>query len=241
MRQIVLRGIPLPILTLFLCEIALACIYLGNMWFGRPLGPLLTDQFDLDGERNIPTWYSSTKLFLVALLFLLLAVWSSERRRRSVFSVLFIMFLALSCDEFVGIHEKIGVMSDALLPGGDRRNTPFVRTGVWVFFLGIPLLIVVILVLHRLSRFVTDRTAIALYMVGFGIFIGSAVGLETLLNFIVAGPYRLRLLQVAAEELGEMAGVTFILWATWRLLEGQGVHLFPKKSPPLSKPLSKSL
>ena len=216
--------VPLSILLVIAVELGLTFIYLVNMWFGRPLGPILSDQFDLDGERNIPAWFSTVQLFLVSMMFMVLASASTQGTERVTFWILSLLFLALSCDESVGIHEKLGVMSDAVLPGGDRRNTPFVRTGIWVFWLGIPFIAVVISIMLRLRRFITDRVAIRLYGVGFAIFIGSAVGIETLVNFLVGQPHRIRIAQVAVEEFGEMVGVTLIVWATFRLMEAKGFH-----------------
>ena len=61
------KNIPKLIVLLFSIDVLLTVIYLANRALGHPLGEFLTRLFDLGAERNIPTWYSSLKLFLVAL------------------------------------------------------------------------------------------------------------------------------------------------------------------------------
>ena len=53
------------------------------------------------------------------------------------------------------------------------------------------------------------------FLIGIGIFLGSAAGLETLGNFL---PSALVSVEIVLEELGEMVGVTILVWASFDLV-----------------------
>lgn len=212
----------------FFVDLVLPILYLGS--FALPDG-FLRDFFDLDAEKNLPTWYSSIQLFLVGFLFLVLTdkFFKSKSEGAWAFVALALTFLALSLDEFAGIHEYIGVVSDVLLPGGDRRNTVFAETGIWMFLIAIPFLVFMLYMVAVLRRYINDIKIIRKYTVGLVVFVISAAGIEMLSNFAHAGA---EVLQIVAEECGEMLGVTVILWATYDLLAEHNVHIFTRRLSP---------
>lgn len=55
--------------ALILCELVLVAIYWLGVFSGGHFQALHT-LFDLDGEGNIPAWFSSAQLLVVALAFL---------------------------------------------------------------------------------------------------------------------------------------------------------------------------
>src|SRR5690606_30400245 len=61
------RRVPALILLVFALDLLLALLYVGNYMVGHEYEPL-TRFVDLDGEANLPTWYSSMQWFSVALL-----------------------------------------------------------------------------------------------------------------------------------------------------------------------------
>jgi hypothetical protein len=65
--------------------------------------------FNVDFERNIPTWVSSTLLSLVGLHFVLIALYGRVIRKRyfSHWLIMALIFFALSADEFIQFHEQI--------------------------------------------------------------------------------------------------------------------------------------
>ena len=133
--------------------------------------------------------------------------------------------MAMSADEIAGFHESLGILSDALLPGGDRTNTAFVRTGIWMFVIGIPIVALAMMALIALRDFFRKTPGVmGKYIVGGVLFFGGAVGVEILSNFVDEGS-RAQILQIAVEEGFELLGVTTLLWATWELLKGNKCRL----------------
>lgn len=216
--------VPKVIGFFFLCDLTLAFLYLIDRGLGRPVR-MWTNFIDLDRESNLPTWYSSMQLFLVAVL---LAIFASRRfSRREVASwflpALPLIFALLSLDEIAQLHEKLGSRSDRLFLPAGRQASPFPRTGVWMFLIGVPFFLAMLAVFSYLRRYVGGhRRIIRKFLIALCVFVGSAVGLETLGNFL---PEAARVLQVCCEELGEMVGATTFLWATCDLLRREGLSL----------------
>ncbi|HJQ27543.1 MAG TPA: hypothetical protein VKA60_26895 [Blastocatellia bacterium] len=88
-------------------ELLLVALYWLDILCGEP--PLLNPLFDLDGEANIPAWFSSAQLLLIAL-----TLWTASRFRRPeplpsrrFLNLLAAGFLLLSLDETAQVHETI--------------------------------------------------------------------------------------------------------------------------------------
>lgn len=207
---------PLLVKSFFFFDFFLVFVYLLSIAYGGPF-VFFTRLIDLDGEANLPSWYSSIQLFFVGILWSFLIYEKVEREDKSTWELLLIpiLFLMLSLDESAQIHEYIGLKSDALLPTGRRSDTLFQETGIWMFLLP-PFLIGLVFRLYvNAKRFFSVPKEISFrFMVGFLIFIGSAAGVEIFSNFM---DWFLSL-EIALEEGGEMMGVTILLWATWDLL-----------------------
>lgn len=211
---------PLLVKVFFGLDIALVAVYLGNFAIGEPFW-ILTHLFDLNGEANIPAWYAAMQLFLIGTLwaaFYRFRAKTSDPARTAVM-LMALIFWALSLDEIATIHEWLGHKSDFLLKGGNRSNTVFSQTGIWIFMLA-PLFSVVVFYLMRSLRpgFLGQRRSLKKLILGFVIYVGSAAGMEILANFFDEGSAALAF-QVAIEEFGEMAGATVLLWATLELLQ----------------------
>jgi hypothetical protein len=95
-----------------------------------------TRQFDMDGELNVPTWWS-TALFLLAGLAALGLARCNKLTGRPVaaWTLVGIGLFGLSLEEVAGIHEDVGV---ALGGGTDEVSVwplayaPFAIVGVWL-------------------------------------------------------------------------------------------------------------
>jgi hypothetical protein len=124
----------MAVVLVFGADFAFALINWANFTIGRPIHELNV-LLDLDGERNLPTWYSSIKLFAIAACLGLLAWIERSSKGSLLFAALALVFLGFSADEIIQAHEALGERLDDLLPGGDRRNTVFVETGIWMFIL----------------------------------------------------------------------------------------------------------
>jgi hypothetical protein len=230
------RGkVPGVVQVFYVADFALSLAYLLNVGAGRPFGKL-TALLDLDGESNLPTWYSSIQLFVVAVLLGFFAYRTFEKSRISswLLSLLPLVFVVLSIDEVAEIHEWLGKKSDVLLPGGTRGNTPFGETGIWMFLIGIPFLAFMVFLIRSVRVYFRNKPGVLRkFVLGMLIFVGGAAGMDTAANFVVIGS-RAHVLEILMEELCEMLGVTTILWATCDLLRGYGfsVHLDAVKNDP---------
>lgn len=117
----IIKGIkPHSILIMLMCIIgSLATLSLIGQYlrFGIEHGGknLLDYYFNLDGERPIPTLFSSLLIFLNAILLALIFAYSdiSKDRYKYYWLVLAGIFLYLAIDEEIGIHE---VAFDFLIP-----------------------------------------------------------------------------------------------------------------------------
>lgn len=173
---------------------------------------------DLDAELNIPTWYSATKLTLVALAFAGIALLrdSGERWTRAILLAPAFLFAFLSLDEAAGIHETLGRRID-LVVGVAREDTVLHRTSFWMFVLGPPLILAMAVIGMFYRRLLQPPAEIVgLAVVGVCVFLAGALAVEIAWNFVDAHHWQVA--QVALEEGMEMIGVTMILAAALFLL-----------------------
>lgn len=216
--------VPRAIKVIAAIDIVLAIAYLFDRAVGQPYRPL-TSFIDLNGEQNLPTWYSSILWFHVAVLLGLFA-WcnfSFSRLRSWLLLMLPLIFLGFSLDEAVQIHEWLGQKSDSLLPGGSRAGTPFSQTGIWTFVIGLPFLaFFVALILSLRVYFLRAPGAFAKLLLGMMTALAGSTGIEVLQNFAVPGSFY-GALQIVSEELCEMMGATIILWGSLEILQGAGL------------------
>ena len=69
-------------------SVVLAVADLLTLWLDEAIGSVqLRESFDVDAERSIPTWFSSTQLFLAHATLLLIA-WIETHRRSRLISLL---------------------------------------------------------------------------------------------------------------------------------------------------------
>ena len=217
---------------LLLCNAAVLLAYIADAAIRTPSSEP-SRMLDLDGEANLPTWYSSAKLLVLGLL---LGIFAKDRIRTAGslhgYGILLIMpalSLALSLDEVAMIHEWIGQLSDSLLPTGHRSATALSRTGIWMFLLGVPFLVVTALAWTRFIHVVhVNRRAVRLYLSGFAAHVASALGTEILSNFVSGAAY---VAQVATEEFGEMVGVTLMIGGSLELLRSYGIDVRSAQRP----------
>lgn len=219
-------AIPRIVGFFFLADLALVLLHLADWGLGHPSGKLKR-MVDLGGEGNLPTWYSSMQLFLVALL---LAVFVSKRFARTepatwLLPVLPLVFALLSLDEVAQIHEWLGRRSDRVLLPAGREESFLPETGTWIFVIGVPFFILMSVIFFRLRRYLgCGRRVVPRFVLALCLYVGSAAGIEMLSNFFRSDP-GFQLLQVCLEELGEMVAVTIFLWASLDLLCGHGHRL----------------
>ena len=163
--------------------------------------------FHLNRENNIPTFFSSLLLLSSALLLTGIYRFTKSRDRR-YWLLLAVIFLGLSIDESVSLHELL------IDPMREVAGVNPWFYYAWIIPAGIFLLVLGIYLLGFLRR-LPAATRIRFLVAGF-IFVGGAIGLE-----MVSGYYAFFIdedtltynLIVAVEELMEMVGVVLFIRA----------------------------
>jgi hypothetical protein len=209
---------PRWVVGLICLDVGLTLLYLVDYALGRPF-----DHFsrfiDLDGEANLPTWWSSIQWFCVAAAFWVFAIRTVDRRpsRSWLLLILPAVFVAFSLDEVATIHEYVGYLSDALLPQGERDASFVSQTGLFFILFGVPFAILlaglVTAILPFLARYSRARNRI---VAGMALMLIAAIGIEALSNLLIPGSPAATL-EIAIEEMSEMIGSTLVLWGSVEL------------------------
>src|SRR5688572_8846597 len=101
--------------TLIYVTLFLTVIYIVSGILEKMLGveSIITKSlyyaFDMDGEDNIPSAFSFLILVLSAVLLIVIGNSTSIKKHRKFWFLLGFIFLFLACDEFMQIHEKLGM------------------------------------------------------------------------------------------------------------------------------------
>jgi hypothetical protein len=164
---------------------------------------------DLNAERNLPTWFSSTILLTAAALLAGIAADRSRAHRRA-WIFLSLVFVYLSLDEAASIHEMSNAPLRALLHAGPALYFP------WIIG-GLALAGTVLAIEWRLLCALPRRTAV-LFCVAGAIYVAGAVGFEELAAPLYARHVHpgVQAALVVAEESCEMIGVALFIVALAR-------------------------
>ena len=163
--------------------------------------------FNLDGENNIPAFFST--LLLLAASLLLLFIYKVSTHQANYWLFLSLLFLFLSIDESVQIHEMFNRLKQETEIFKDLK-----LTGVWFF----PYLILIVTLFFFLKRFIFNlppqtRNLMILSAV---IFVGSAMGVEIVHDFlkVINGGKENMYLEflICLEEIGEMTGTIIFIY-----------------------------
>jgi hypothetical protein len=203
------------LLTLICIELLFVVVYGTDAWIQGPAGSLHS-LIDLDGEGNLPSWFSSFQLALITISFWVLSSRSRATQRPSRRFLRFCssFFLLLAIDETAMLHERV---TESL---GSRYLD-------WVpaFLISHPfesavcvLVIVAGLVgvyPHLRALWLMSPRSAKIGMLGAGIYVLGAAVLESIgYKMLSSGAtptlYRV---EVATEEFFEMLGASLILYA----------------------------
>jgi hypothetical protein len=209
---------PRFIAALFIFIGLLAAAYVLDFVIGRPSDTLRTF-VDLDHDQNLSTWFSSLLWFGSAFL-----SWQYATRRLTIpnkrswlLLLLPLLFLAFSIDEVSRLHEAFGVKLDAFLLDVEREASALPATGVWIFVLGVPLIILLGVMMWALRSELADSpAAFSKILVGLVLVMTGAIGVEALSNVVTIDSGS-GVLQVLVEECLEMIGATVVLWGCYEL------------------------
>jgi hypothetical protein len=193
----------------------------------------LSRLFDLDAEMNIPTWYSSAQLLLVALLLGVFA-WAKWDRAKLKASLGLVaaagLFALLSMDEVACLHENLGGKLVFYLKA-KSHGSAFRLYAFWAVLL-VPLLATLACVAEATKAHWKGRPQVGWkFVAGLVVFLGSAVGFELFWISAFGGNPSDSPVEVYIEEVGEMLGVTLLVWAAVDLLASARVTLTFGETP----------
>jgi hypothetical protein len=177
----------------------------------------------LSEEGNLPTWYSANLLALCSLLLAMVAAGKRGQRHHRHWQALAIIFLYISIDEAVCIHEMLNQFID--LPG--------------IFYFGwvIPAGVLVTIFWLSYLRFLIElpaRTRLG-FLISGATYVGGALGVELVLGYWSAlhGTENLGYgLIDALEETLEMLGASMFIYTLATVLAGEGRSFHIAFSPP---------
>ncbi|MCK4732701.1 MAG: hypothetical protein KAT65_09625 [Methanophagales archaeon] len=183
---------------------------LSTYLFGHSNVYGLVPLFHLDREANVPTWYSSTTLFVCSILLGIIAFTKKiERDRyRLHWGILSIFFLYLSIDEAAGIHEL------TMRPLEYLFNLEGIFHFSWVI-IGIPLVFIFVI---AYAKFVINlpRKIGLLFILSGVLFVGGALGMELIDGWyaFTTGEYNLMYqMMTMLEEMLEMIGIAVFIYS----------------------------
>ena len=198
-------------------ELTIVAVNFLDWRFGMP-SRLMHDLFYLDGEANIPAWFSSSQLLIAGLIVGLAAFAGQSQRHpsRLFFLVVAVGAVFLSMDEVATVHEQIGgrLKKLAVLPGFQDTH------GEWIPLYGL-IGVVLLLVNWRnlLACWTRHRRAALTAGLGGGLIVAGAIGVEIASMGLPRDPHNFDyFLAVSAEEFLEMIGGTVLLCGALLLL-----------------------
>ena len=176
----------------------------------------LVSFLSLGAENNLPTIYASSAILFCALLLTLvgLITWRNERRWSYYWFVLALVFLFLSLDESLQLHERLI----------DPVRTIVGATGLLYYAWVIPYgagLIVFVAVYIRFLLHIPRRTA-TLFVVAGLLFVSGAIVLEMISGYVYQEAGSRNILYVAVqtlEETLEMGGIVLFIYALFDYIE----------------------
>lgn len=178
----------------------------------------LVPLFDLNTERNIPTYYSMLLMLIAALLLAIIAILERQKRAPHMrkWAILSFGFLSMAFDEGFSFHERLILPVRTLLGGDDF--------GIFYFAWVIPGIVFVVILGLFFLRFLLNLpvTTRVRFMIAAGLYIGGAIGVE-----LVGGRYAEFLREpnwtysmiTTVEESLEMTGLIVFIWALLRYFE----------------------
>jgi hypothetical protein len=180
-------------------------------------------------DESVPAWYSSIMLLFCSFLLAVIAYAKKEAGDRYSlhWSILSAIFLFLSVDEGIRIHEKMATLGWLILEGAGLSEGFVIRA--WV----VPGAILVLIVALAYLRFLValpPKTRNLFLLAGL-LFVGGAIGMEMLSDFYVnllggvgnmsRGQIAVRIAIPYAEESLEMLGVIVFIYALMLHLSDQ--------------------
>mgnify|MGYP001125495263 CR=1 FL=1 len=181
--------------------------------FWENIPTILVHLFNTDKEQNIPSVFSSIiLLFCSTMLYIIFRVKKDNRQHFKDWKILSIIFLVMSIDELLSLHESLNAINKVM------NNSGFLYLG-WV----IPaagFVLIFILYFMGFIRTLPKKTR-RLFIIAGTIYVTGALFLELFAGYLVDpatpnpnyfGPYPY-LIQSSVEEFLEMIGIAIFSYA----------------------------
>lgn len=185
-----------------------------------PMRDFVASKFALNKEQNFPTLYSSLALFYCATLFLLIGYLKmpSHKKEYNSWKGLAIIFLYLSIDELVGLHESFSKPLHRLGVDGVLHNA-------WV----VPGIIAVVIFFMSFYKFflTLPNYLKRLILIAMFLWVGGALFVETVGGYYkyIHGADNLGYaLITTVEEVMEMLGVIVLIHGLLTYIDKMGQH-----------------
>lgn len=213
---------PTFVVVLLLADVALVLGYLIDWRFGSRFWKA-TALVDLEGDANLAAWYLSVQLFLLAVLLTILAGYQREKHVKTYILLCFLpaLLAAWSFEEIAQTHKWLIYKLYRWFPFESANLQLKELTLLSLIFVAICLLIAGVLGRNLLAG---QRRPTSRFLGGILLMVGPAIALNVLDGWLPSTP-GIRVLCVAAERLGELLGITMMVWATFELLIANGAPL----------------
>ena len=177
--------------------------------------------FNVDFERNIPTWVSAMLLAFVGLHFLLISYCGRVIRKRYLthWLLLALIFFALSADEFIQLHEQI------IRPMREMFDTGGFLYYPWIVPAAILVVITGIMYIGFIQELLGDTKK--LFILAAAVYVFGALGMEAIGgnyfdSVVSVQDYQhdiIYLFITHVEELLELVGIVLFLHFGMRYLQ----------------------
>ncbi|MDO6617977.1 hypothetical protein ACFL6Z_08050 [Pseudomonadota bacterium] len=176
--------------------------------------------FDVGNEQSFPTYFSVLNLLLASILFFVLYLFEKTNHHKgfNYWLYLAVLFLLLSCDESVGVHENFSNIHDYL--AAKDIIPALISSHTWLPF-GVLFVFVVGVSLVPFLRSLSKQSAFYFVLSG-GIFLTGAIGFEYLgavmleHGLVDSKADLLYKLRRVFEEAFEMYGIAILNCALYR-------------------------
>jgi hypothetical protein len=231
--MIVLDNVRVSTVTKLLLLLVVALTFISFILGAYALSQGITDGlfdklfklFNVDFERNVPTWFASMGLGLVGFHFLLVSYYRHLLQKDFVLHWFFLglIFMAISMDEFGQLHEQI------IRPLRDSFNTSGFLYYPWILPAGI-LTVIVGGIYYVFIQELLWETKLAFILAGL-FYVGGALGVEAIGGYYFDNyirpygtSYNLVYLFIThLEELFEMIGTVLFLYVGMRYVQMMGL------------------
>jgi hypothetical protein len=167
--------------------------------------------FDLDAEVNIPTWFSSSQLFFIALVCIAYLIKLDNRRLQRFYVLAAAGFLFLSADETAQIHEGIGGI--AMKTHIAHEYFPHLPQ-LWMLIYPAVALLLALVFWREIYAFLCDKKGNLIFFGGALVYVSGALGLEAVALYLIPATDRvLYITEVCFEETFEVLGQSIMCYA----------------------------